>query len=295
MHQDVETAPPLFFRQAPLPPRALRQNRRQSLPIGLLLFLATLLITNASNAEKVSANGGHTNHNDTHFSRSLEGSSPANKTTILPFEAHYSAKWNKVPLKGVAVRKLTFNENNQQEFSFNAKTLAAKIQESSQFSWQRCSPKPSAYLYERKGLLKRKKILLQTFNWKNQQVTSNSGKTSSSFHLPEQSTDKLSYQLAIRCDLKHGNTALDYQVVDKKRIKQYSFKIIGDELLETPLGILKTVKVERIRDANERQTFLWFAKELDYLLVKLEQNDTGANHYVINIKALQNSQVTAKQ
>lgn len=295
MHQDVETAPPFLFGQAPLPRRALRQNRRQSLPIGLLLFLATLLITNASNAEKVSANEGHTNHNDTHFSRSLEGSSSANKTTILPFEAHYSAQWNKVPLKGVAVRKLTFNENNQQEFSFNAKTLAAKIQESSQFSWQRCSPKPSAYLYERKGLLKRKKTLLQTFNWENQQVTSNSGKKSSSFHLPEHSTDKLSYQLAIRCDLKHGSTALDYQVVDKKRIKQYSFKIIGEELLETPLGILKTVKVERVRDANERQTFLWFAKELDYLLVKLEQNDTGANHYIINIKALQNSQVTAKQ
>jgi len=200
-----------------------------------------------------------------------------------------------VPLRGVAVRKLTFNANNQHESSFSAKTLAAKVQESSQFSWQRCSPRPSAYLYERKGLLKRKKTLLQTFNWENQQVTSNSGKTSSTFDLPEQSTDKLSYQLAIRCDLKQGNTVLDYQVVDKKRVKQYSFKIIGEEPLETPLGILNTVKVERIRDANERQTFLWFAKELDYLLVKLEQNDTGANHYVISIKALHNSQVTAEQ
>ncbi|PCJ16180.1 MAG: hypothetical protein COB04_11570 [Gammaproteobacteria bacterium] len=275
MHQELKTSSFTRLNLASLPQRQLLA--------ALLLIVLVFQTTPTIAANTLTA------------AKPEQTSETPSKTTILPFEAHYSAKWNKVSLRGLAVRKLIINEANQQEFSFNAKTLAAKVQESSHFNWHRCSPVPSAYHYERKGFLKKKKTLQQTFNWDDQQVTSNTSKYSTTFDLPMQSTDKLSYQLAIRCDLKQGNTDLNYQVVDKSRLKQYSFEIVNEEILETPLGTLNAIKVKRVREANQRQTFLWFAKELDYLLVKLEQYDTGGNHYVINIKSLQNSHATAKQ
>ena len=91
--------------------------------------------------------------------------------------------------------------------------------------------------------------------------------------------DGLSYQLALRCDLAQGKNTVTYPVVKRGKVRQYTFKRIGTAVLETKLGSLETVVVDRVRDDDERTTRIWFAPKLKHMLVKLEQfeKDDGVN------------------
>jgi hypothetical protein len=48
--------------------------------------------------------------------------------------------------------------------------------------------------------------------------------------------------------------------------------VIADEVLQTPLGRLNTVKLERVRAASDdRVTAIWLARDWDLLLVRIDQ------------------------
>ena len=254
---------------------------------GVYLLLSAIGFANPVHTNPVHTNPAHTDSANTH------NASTINTSPIAPFSARYRAKWNNISLRGQATRQLEISNDQQTTFRFEAKTIAAKVSENSNFNWQGCIPHPHTYSYERKGLAKRKKHLNQSFDWDKQKVISRFKKDQVEIPLQDGVMDKLSYQLAIRCDLLKGQQTLNYKVMDRSRIKHYQFKVVGEEALDSPIGPLETVKVERIRDNERRQTFLWFAKNLDYLLVKLEQKDTGGNHYQIDITSLKPMPTTA--
>ncbi len=86
--------------------------------------------------------------------------------------------------------------------------------------------------------------------------------------------DKLVYQVALRRDLQEGAKQFNYQVADRGNIRDYHFRVVGNERLKTALGELDTVKLERV-SKGDRQTFIWVATGLDYMVVKLTQIDDG--------------------
>ena len=92
--------------------------------------------------------------------------------------------------------------------------------------------------------------------------------------------DKLTYQIQLQRDLIRGKTPLQYQVIDRGKIKQYNFEIIGEEIVDTTLGPINTVKVHRIRKDSDRETYLWFAPQMNYLLVQIWQNEDGDDHRI---------------
>ena len=71
---------------------------------------------------------------------------------------------------------------------------------------------------------------------------------------------------------------MSYPVISRGKLKQYNYQIIGREVLNTPLGPLNTVKVQRVRKDNKRQTIVWLATDWDYLTVGLEQKENGDSH-----------------
>lgn len=92
--------------------------------------------------------------------------------------------------------------------------------------------------------------------------------------------DKLTYQIQLQRDLIKGTTPLQYQVIDGGKIKQYNFEIMGEEIVDTALGPINAVKVHRIREDSDRETYLWFAPEMNYLLVQIWQNEDGDDHRI---------------
>lgn len=87
--------------------------------------------------------------------------------------------------------------------------------------------------------------------------------------------DKLMYQVVLKRDLEQGMREMTYQVADRGDIRDYRFRLVGDEQLVTDVGTLRTLKVERISNDRKRKTTLWCAPALDYMVVQLEQQDDG--------------------
>jgi hypothetical protein len=74
-------------------------------------------------------------------------------------------------------------------------------------------------------------------------------------------------------------------VIDDNKIGQYCFRITGKETIDTALGQIETIVVERVRKPESpRRTRFWFAPSLDYTIARLEhQEQKGQNAYSLEI------------
>ena len=98
--------------------------------------------------------------------------------------------------------------------------------------------------------------------------------------------DEASVIEKLRFDVAANNEPYTYDVIDEKgRANEYRFAVLGEEQISTPYGQLTTVKVERVRDSNRRQTYFWFAPELDYLLVKTQQFKEGDEQATMSLRS----------
>ncbi len=202
---------------------------------------------------------------------------------LKPYTAIYQTK-----MKGMSVsaeRKLKADSDGNYVLSMNTSSMMVKIKESSRFRLNKQQIISQHYRYEQSGAGKKRKNKL-SFDWDNKITTDKGYEPAISLEVPEGTLDRLNSQLQIRLDLANPtNKELPtYSVVDKKRLKEYDFEIIGEELLKTPVGRLNTVKIQRQRAKSKRKTYIWYAKDWDYFLVKLEQVEDDGGKYELNLK-----------
>ena len=107
------------------------------------------------------------------------------------------------------------------------------------------------------------------------------------FNLPVHNgiQDRASLELVLARDIQLNKQTLNYQVVERGKLKEYNFQKLGTEQIKTPAGTFNALKVKVVRTGNERETIFWMAKEIDYIPVKIrhrENNDvitTVINNY----------------
>lgn len=229
-----------------------------------------------------------------------QASEPPKTTTsstvpISTFEAHYIARAKGMPFKGKAIRKLKF-ENGVYKFSMKAKSLFTSITEHAEFNWnnvQQCALRPTRYDYQRKGLSKDRHRSIR-FNWEKRKAVYQDKKRESVFSWQGELNDKLTEHLVVRCHLMAGERKFTIQIADRDVIKEHEFIVTAEEIIETGIGKVNTLKLERTRQIDDRRsTIFWLAPELDYLLVKLEQVKRERNNldkieqsFVITLKKL---------
>jgi len=88
-------------------------------------------------------------------------------------------------------------------------------------------------------------------------------------------------------DLKHGQVPNQYRLVDKTEIKTYQIRNQGEETLETPLGPLRTVRINQYTPGKTRMTTFWVAPERHYLLVRIAQEKDGQEEVRMEIRAVE--------
>jgi hypothetical protein len=210
---------------------------------------------------------------------------PALADTLKPFSASYTADWKQLPVSGTASRSLEAMGNDQWKLNFEASMLVASVTEQSTLRLENSALLPQSYLYERSGLGKGKKIE-QTFDWEAKQVVGSDRGKPVRLPLNRGLLDKSSYQLALQYDVAAGKQSMSYQVVDGDEVETYDFRVLGEEVVRTKAGMVDAVKVERVRDPTQtaRKTVLWFAKDWNYLLVRLHQVETDGKEYQIMLK-----------
>jgi hypothetical protein len=84
-------------------------------------------------------------------------------------------------------------------------------------------------------------------------------------------TDRLLLQWQLARDLQHDQLKDAYRLIERNAIKEYTIEVVGDELLSTKVGQMRTVKLRRQRTGSSRATLVWAAVEHNFLPVKMVQ------------------------
>lgn len=163
----------------------------------------------------------------------------------------------------------------QYTVSMNMKKLFFGIKEKCDFEIDQNSlVKAISYSHIRSGASNRHNTHLQ-FDWSTRQVRDLLIKNHKPLSVDFPTYDKLSYQPQFRLDLITRPLAqrYEYRLASYKRVKLYAYNFVAEETIDTPLGKLRTLKFKRDRGAKKRQNFIWFAKDWDYLVARIDYID----------------------
>ncbi|AYC32155.1 DUF3108 domain-containing protein [Pseudomonas cavernae] len=210
---------------------------------------------------------------------------PVQALELKPFSASYTADWKQVPVGGSAVRSLKAEADGRWLLDFEASMLVASLSEQSTFRVEKDTFLPLTYRFNRGGLGKAKQVELD-FDWNEKQILGSDRGNQVRLPLNRGLQDKSTYQVVLQHDVAAGKQSMSYQVVDGDEVETYDFRVLGEEVVETKAGLIDAIKVERVRDPTQsnRKTVLWFAKDWDYLLVRLQQVEKDGKEYQIMLQ-----------
>lgn len=251
------------------------------IPILVLAVCSTAALSMAGEPEVT----GHTASAEVSSTMTLN-SNPAperspgrgEQTAELPvgYQATYKTSYNGIPI--TTSRRLTRNGDNY-VLSMLARNFVGTISEEERFVITGGGDiEPRSYAYKRNIFGQKRK---ETTDFANGTAVNVYKETTVKLPVDDSILGPMSYQFQMRQDLMNGKEDFSYRVVSRNHIKDYRYQIIDREQLDTPLGRLDTVVIERVRDDSERETYLWLASNLDYLPVKLVQKEDGESYEML--------------
>jgi len=154
--------------------------------------------------------------------------------------------------------------------------------------------RPLLYQYDRHAENGARNVRV-AFDWSDGIVLNTVGGHTWRMAIPAGTFDKLSYLLVLMQDLADGRRSMQYPVADGGQLKRYALRAVGSETLETALGTLETLIIERLRHADDRHATLWCAPSLGYLPVKLEHRDGEGRLVSMHIESIEGMPSTARR
>ncbi len=216
----------------------------------------------------------------------------ADNLPVTPFQARYEVYASGFSI-GEAIITLTATGTNTYQMSSEVRpnglvALLASGHIREQASGEIRNGVIRPIQYERQLDTGRKSNHMQLhFDWSAGQVQARYNSDQAMLPLSPGVVDPLSLQLLVMGDLKHGQVPNQYRLVDKTEIKTYQIRNQGEETLETPLGPLRTVRINQYTPGKTRMTTFWVAPERHYLLVRIAQEKDGQEEVRMEIRAVE--------
>ena len=211
-------------------------------------------------------------------------------TRLLEYVAEYEASAN--GLAATASRSLSkIDENsyrlsNSLQASLAGQTLASLVQ-ASEFIIEGNRVVPLNYTYQLSGVSRASHAIF--FNWDAEIALSTDDDESWQLPLRDGVMDQLSYQVALRqalIDNSDSEAIFSFDIIDGDAIEMQQYRLVGEEILSTPLGELNTLKLERVREASDqRASKIWLAVDWNFLLTRIEQLNNSGLQIVLELKS----------
>ena len=201
-----------------------------------------------------------------------------NALSINSFDVVFSANFNGFNVE--ATHRLTRLDNGNFKESLLAKNMLGKISEYSIFDISNDGQIiPLEHIKQKMFFGNRTEK--QRFDWsKNSLVYSHDGE-SLEVKIEPGYLDVMSHKLQLRKDIANGRKNMSYTVISKGKLKQYQYRLVGHEVLKTPLGALNTVAIERVTKSESKYTKIWLASDWDHLIVRLKKMDRGEKQEMV--------------
>jgi hypothetical protein len=213
---------------------------------------------------------------------------------IEPFVAYYEAKKLGLSL-GAMQLVLTRLEKNHYKFEAFSETTGIasvfsrnQIVERSFLIWQDQHFRPVQYWFDQSG--RKNRQISVKFDWQTKSAEQNRNGTISKYPLENDGHDRMSYQIALMQELRQDHRQFNYSVMERNGFKEYMFKVLLEEEIDTSLGKMATLKLERLRKSNDnskqRSTVFWCAKKLAFLPVRIQHTEKNGYVFIMNINKL---------
>jgi len=193
----------------------------------------------------------------------------------LEFDITYTAKlgnWRAQSSRSLRRDEQTgvYHMQARSSVSLLLKSLTT-IRESASFHWQGELPLPLDYHFEQSGLGARERHA--EFDHDGDVAHYRVNNDSGSLQMDAPAYDPLTSNLVVRQQLVAGESEIFVEVMDRNKIETWHFRVVGETMLQTELGEFAAVHVERVRQDSKRHTEFWLAKDHDYILLQLVQEE----------------------
>ncbi|ALO34448.1 hypothetical protein CMT41_06745 [Colwellia sp. MT41] len=249
---------------------------------SLLLFILPFL---------VSANTADTNI-DTQKPASAQQKKESFAAVIPAYRATYTLLHKSDPV-GTAVRQLSYLADNKIKYHYETDIhwfiFSDKRSETAIVKIENNQVIPLSYDYKREGT-GRDKYYQWQYDLAGKTATDIKNNKEITLEFTDGLLDKLSYHLQNRIDLINNpaQKKFVYPVISTRgSIKNYQYIYDGDEELILPFGLVKTIRLKREIVEKKRITYVWFAPELNFLMVKLYQVKDGTEQFEAQLSALE--------
>lgn len=212
----------------------------------------------------------------------------------------FSAKYvilNNDKSVGEATRKLSYLDNGLAKYSYHTNIewliFSDVRDETSIVKLEGNKVIPQSFEYVREGTGSDKHYKWR-FDIENNIAVNEIKKRNKNVEYPENIQDSLSYHLQHRLNLIDNakQEHFVYPVIKTSgTIKNYVYQYDGEEELMLPYGLVKTIRLKREVIEKKRITYAWFAPELNYLLVKLNQTKGDVEQFEAQLKSVANDTV----
>jgi hypothetical protein len=197
-------------------------------------------------------------------------------STLKLYSANYSAEFNGLEVK--ATNRIEELSPGHYKETLIARNILGKIYEETLFSISKehqIIPQQYSRQQSIMGVARKES---QLFDWPNTQLRYTKKGQTSETPITVGTLDITTHKLQLRRDLEAGKEVFSYPVISKRKLKQYTYEMIGSEVLETAIGPLNTVKMQRFAAGGKRQTTIWLAVDWNYLIVKFNRMKDGESY-----------------
>ncbi|PZO08639.1 MAG: hypothetical protein DCF27_07825 [Lysobacteraceae bacterium] len=159
--------------------------------------------------------------------------------------------------------------------------------ERSLLAWRGGKPEVVEYRMQQKAAWSERNLLLQVDAAARSARSTYKDKTTTLPYRPGM-LDRHGLTAAIMSDLAAGATGeLRYSVASRDGVDEQRYDVAAAVKLTTAVGVLRAVRVERIRDGDSgRVTKLWFARERGWLPLRIKQYEADGETLDMRITAI---------
>ena len=188
-------------------------------------------------------------------------------------DAIYSIEYNGNSGQGKNHLRIQRDQNHY-TVNFEVDHLLSNAQQQAHFELNNCKVTPLSYRSTAKAPFKKEQKQQLDFDWVTHQAHYSSTDEQKDFALAPILYDPLSFFFEARCELMAGQHEFSYPLIYKGRQKTHTYQVVGTEQINTGMGTLEALVVERQRSNPKRQTRLYVAPELGYLPIKIEHQES---------------------